>query len=120
LLINPGKLSINKIIYFLRRCESMKIKPLGNRVVLKVLEAKEKTKGGIILPDTAKEKPQEAEVVAVGTGKKTEDGKVLPLSVKVGDKVLCNDSYSSSKKEITLDGQEYLIIKEDDILGIVE
>jgi len=95
----------------------MKIKPLGDRVVVKALEAKEQTKGGILLPDTAKEKPQEAEVVAVGTGKKTEDGKVLPLSVKVGDKVLYG-KYSGT--EISLDGEEYLIIKEDDILGIVE
>ncbi|MFH1503970.1 MAG: co-chaperone GroES [Candidatus Omnitrophota bacterium] len=94
----------------------MKIIPLGDRVLLKALEAKEQTKGGIVLPDTAKEKPQEAKVIAVGDGKRTEDGKVIPLSVKIGDKVLYG-KYSGT--EVTLDSEEFLIVKEDDILGVV-
>jgi chaperonin GroES len=94
----------------------MKVKPLGDRVVIQASEGQEKTKGGIVLPDTAKEKPQEGKIVAVGTGKKTEDGKIIPLSVKVGDKVLYG-KYSGT--EITVDGEEYLIVKEEDILAIV-
>lgn len=94
----------------------MKVKPLGDRVVIEPSEGQEKTKGGIVLPDTAKEKPQEGKVVAVGTGKKTEEGKIIPLSVKVGDKVLYG-KYSGT--EITVDGEEYLIVKEEDILAIV-
>ena len=94
----------------------MKIKPLGDRVLVKALEAKEKTKGGIVLPDTAKEKPQEAEVIAVGEGRRTDDGKLIPLTVKVKDKVLYG-KYSGT--EITVDEQEYLIIREEDILAIV-
>ncbi len=94
----------------------MKIKPLGDRVLIKPLEAKEQTKGGIVLPDTAKEKPQEAEVIAVGEGKKADDGKVIPLTLKAGDKVLYG-KYSGT--EITLDGDEFIIIREEDILGIV-
>jgi chaperonin GroES len=95
----------------------MKIKPLGDRVLVKPCEEKEKTKGGIVLPDTAKEKPQEGKIVAVGEGKKTDDGKIIPLSLKVGDKVLYG-KYSGT--EITVDGEEYLIIREEDILAIVE
>ena len=95
----------------------MKIKPLGDRVLVKPSEEKEKTKGGIYLPDTAKEKPQEGEVVAVGEGRKVDDGKLIPLSVKVGDKVLYG-KYSGT--EITVNGEEYLIIREEDILAIVE
>ena len=94
----------------------MKIKPLGDRVLVKALEAKEKTKGGIVLPDTAKEKPQEAEVIAVGEGKRSDDGKLIPLTVKVKDKVLYG-KYSGT--EITVDEEEYLIIREEDILAIV-
>jgi chaperonin GroES len=94
----------------------MKIKPLGDRVLIKRLEAKEQTKGGILLPDTAKEKPQEAEVVAVGSGKKTDDGKVIALTLKVGDKVLYG-KYSGT--EITIDDEEFLFVKEEDILGII-
>ena len=94
----------------------MKIKPLGDRVLIKSLEAKEQTKGGIVLPDSAKEKPQEAEVVAVGTGKKGEDGKLIPLTIKVGDKVLYG-KYSGT--EISVDGEDYLFVKEEDILGTV-
>ena len=94
----------------------MKIQPLGDRLVIEVLEAKEKTKGGIVLPDTAKEKPQEGEVVAVGSGKRLEDGKVLPLEVKEGDRVLFG-KYSGT--EIKVDDNEYLILREDEILGIL-
>ncbi|MDP2922125.1 MAG: co-chaperone GroES [Candidatus Omnitrophota bacterium] len=94
----------------------MKVKPLGDRVVIQPSEGQEKTKGGIVLPDTAKEKPQEGKVVAIGTGKKTEEGKVIPLSVKVGDTVLYG-KYSGT--EITIGGEEYLIVREEDILAII-
>ncbi len=94
----------------------MKIQPLGDRVVVEALEAKETTKGGIVLPDTAKEKPQEGKIVAVGKGRKTEEGKVMPMDVKVGDKVLYG-KYSGT--EVNIDEKEYLIIKEEDILGVV-
>jgi chaperonin GroES len=95
----------------------MKIRPLQDRVIVKRLEEEEKTKGGIIIPDTAKEKPQEGKVIAVGKGKVTEDGKVLPLDVKVGDKILFG-KYSGT--EIKIDGEEHLIMREEDILGIIE
>ncbi|MCQ9205942.1 MAG: co-chaperone GroES [Omnitrophica bacterium] len=94
----------------------MDFKPLGDRVLLKQLEAKEQTKGGIVIPETAKEKPQEGEIIAVGTGKKGDDGKVITMSLKSGDKVLYG-KYSGT--EITIDSEEYLIIREDDVLGIV-
>ena len=95
----------------------MKVQPLGDRVLVKPLEAKETTKGGIVIPDTAKEKPQEGEIVAVGEGRKTDDGKVIALSVKKGDKVLYG-KYSGT--EINVEGEEHLIIKEEDILAIVK
>ena len=95
----------------------MKIQPLADRIMVKVLEAKEVTKGGIVLPDTAKEKPQEAEVIAVGKGKVSEEGKLIPTEVKVGDKILFG-KYSGT--EITMDGTEYLILKEEDILAIIK
>jgi chaperonin GroES len=95
----------------------MKIRPLQDRVIVKRLEEEEKTKGGIIIPDTAKEKPQEGKVIAVGKGKVTEDGKVLPLDVKVGDKILFG-KYSGT--EIKIGGEEHLIMREEDILGIIE
>ncbi len=95
----------------------MRIKPLGDRVLIKPSEEKEKTKGGIVLPDTAKERPQEGEIVAVGEGKRTDDGKVIPLSLKVGDKVLYG-KYSGT--EITVDGEEYLIMREEDVLAVIE
>lgn len=94
----------------------MKLKPLGDRVVIQQSEGKEQTRGGIVLPDTAKEKPQEGKVIAVGEGKKSDDGKLVALSVKVGDKVLYG-KYSGT--EITVDGEEYLIVKEEDILAIL-
>ncbi|HEX67806.1 MAG TPA: co-chaperone GroES [bacterium] len=95
----------------------MKIEPLGDRVLVKPMEAEEKTKGGIVLPDTAKEKPQQGEVVAVGKGKTLENGETKPLAVKVGDKVLYG-KYAGT--EVTIDGEEYLIIREDDILAIIK
>ena len=95
----------------------MKIRPLQDRVIVRRLEEEEKTKGGIIIPDTAKEKPQEGKVIAVGKGKKTEEGKVIPLDVKVGDKILFG-KYSGS--EIKVEGEELLIMREEDILGIIE
>ena len=94
----------------------MKIKPLGDRVLLKPLEAKEKTKGGIVLPDTAKEKPQEGKVIAVGRGKLSDDGKIQPLEVKDGDKVLYG-KYAGT--EIKIDDEEHLVIKEEDVLAII-
>ena len=95
----------------------MKVKPLHDRILIKRVEEKETIKGGIIIPDTAKEKPQEGEVIAVGGGKKTEEGKVIPLDVKAGDRILFG-KYSGT--EIKIDEQEYLIIREDEVLGIIE
>ena len=94
----------------------MKIKPLADRIVIKPAAAEEKTKGGIILPDTAKEKPVVGEVVAAGPGRRADDGKIVPMEVKVGDKVLYG-KYSGT--EVTLDGQEYLIMRESDLFAIV-
>ncbi|MDR1720979.1 MAG: co-chaperone GroES [Endomicrobium sp.] len=93
------------------------IRPLGERVLVKPAEVKEVKKGGIIIPDTAKEKPQEGEVVAVGTGRTTDDGKVIALNVKVGDKVLFG-KYSGT--EVKIDEVEHLIMSQDDILGIID
>jgi len=96
---------------------SVKIQPLGDRVVVKPLESGNKTKGGIVVPDTAKEKPQEGEVVAVGKGRFLDSGEVKSLEVKVGDKILYG-KYSGT--EITLEEQEYLILREEDILAIIK
>jgi chaperonin GroES len=95
----------------------MKVRPLGDRIIVKPIEEKEVKKGNIIIPDTAKEKPQQGEVIAVGKGKVTEDGKVLPMEVKVGDKVLYG-KYSGT--EIKIDDKEHLILHQDDVLGIIE
>src|SRR3954464_1336089 len=96
----------------------MKIRPLYDRIVVKRIESEaEKTHGGLFIPDSAKEKPQEGEVVAVGKGKRLEDGKVVPLDVKAGDRILFG-KYSGS--DITLDGNEYLIMREDEVLGILD
>ena len=95
----------------------MKVKPLHDRILIKRVEEKETVKGGIIIPDTAKEKPQEGEVIAVGGGKKTEEGKVIALDVKAGDRILFG-KYSGT--EIKIDDVEYLIIREDEVLGIIE
>ena len=95
----------------------MKIRPLHDRIIVKRFEGEEKTKGGIIIPDTAKEKPQEAKVIAVGKGKRTDDGKLQPMEVQKGDRILVG-KYSGS--EIKVDGEEHLIIREDDVLAILE
>jgi chaperonin GroES len=95
----------------------MKLRPLQDRILVKRIEEESKTAGGIFIPDTAKEKPQKGEIVAVGKGKKTEEGKIIPLDVKVGDKVLFG-KYAGT--EIKVEGQEYLIMREDDILGVME
>ena len=95
----------------------MKVKPLHDRVIVKRVEEEEKTKGGIIIPDTAKEKPQEGEVIAVGNGKTNDKGERIALEVKKGDRILFG-KYSGN--EITVEGEEYLIMREDDIIAIVE
>ncbi len=95
----------------------MNIKPLNDRVVIKAVEAEETTKSGIILTSSAQEKPQVAEIVAVGPGAKNDDGKLIPMTVKVGDKVLTG-KYSGT--EVKVDGEEYTIVREEDILAIVE
>ena len=95
----------------------MNFRPLHDRILIKRIEEKESVKGGIIIPDTAKEKPQEGEVVAVGHGKKTDEGKVIALDVKAGDRILFG-KYSGA--EIKLNGQEYLILREEEVLGIIE
>ena len=95
----------------------MKFRPLHDRVVVRRLEAEEKTAGGIIIPDTAKEKPMEGEIVAVGPGARDEAGKLVPLDVKAGDRILFG---KWSGTEVKLDGEELLIMKESDIMGIIE
>ena len=95
---------------------NVKIKPIGDRVLVEHLEEKEQVRGGIIIPDSAKEKPQEAKVIAVGTGKKGEDGKILPFEVKVGDRVLIS-KYGGT--EVKIEEKKYTIVREDDILGIL-
>ncbi|MGA2138054.1 MAG: co-chaperone GroES [Verrucomicrobiia bacterium] len=95
----------------------MNVKPLGDRVLVQPVEESEVKKGGIIIPDTAKEKPQEGKVVALGTGKRDDDGKLIPFTVKKGDRVLIS-KYGGT--EIKIDGKDYLIMREEDILGILE
>ena len=95
---------------------SVNIKPLGDRVLVQAIEEKEVKKGGIIIPDTAKEQPQEGKVVALGTGKRDEEGKLIEFTVKKGDKVLIS-KYGGT--EVKIDGETYLIMREDDILGIL-
>lgn len=95
----------------------MKFRPLSDRVLVKRIDREEKSSGGIIIPDTAKEKPQEAEVIAVGSGKVLESGETLPMHLKAGDRVLFG-KYSGT--EIKLDGEEHLILREDEVLGIIE
>ena len=96
---------------------AVKVKPLGDRVLIKHADEDEQVRDGIIIPDSAKEKPQEAEVIALGTGAKDSDGKVVPFNVKVGDRVLTS-KYGGS--EVKIDGETYLLVREDDILGIIE
>ncbi len=95
----------------------MAFRPLHDRIVVRRIEAQEKTAGGIIIPDTAKEKPQEGEVIAVGSGARDESGKLVPLDVKAGDRVLFG---KWSGTEVRIDGQDLLIMKESDIMGVVE
>ena len=95
---------------------AVNVRPLADRVIVKPIEASESKKGGIIIPDTAKEKPQEGQVVALGTGKRDDDGKLIPFTVKKGDKVLIS-KYGGT--EIKIEGDMYLIMREDDILGII-
>jgi chaperonin GroES len=94
----------------------LKIQPLGDRVLVKAIEEKEQMKGGIIIPDSAKEKSQEAEVIALGTGKKDDDGKLIPFEVKVGDKVLVS-KYGGT--EVKIGDDKYSLLREDDILGVI-
>jgi chaperonin GroES len=95
----------------------MNLRPLHDRILIKRVEDKQTVKGGILIPDTAKEKPQEGAVVAVGTGRKDKDGKVVPLDVKAGDRILFG---KFSGTEIKLDNEEYLILREEEVLGIIE
>jgi chaperonin GroES len=95
----------------------MKIRPLYDRIIVRRVAEEEKTKGGIIIPDTAKDKPTEGEVVAAGKGRLTEDGKVIPMDVKKGDRILFS-KYGGN--EVKIDGVEYLIMREEDVLGIIE
>ena len=95
----------------------MKFRPLHDRIVVKRIDAEEKTKGGIIIPDTAKEKPQEGEVIAVGPGARDEAGKLVPLDVKAGDRILFG---KWSGTEVKIDGEDLLIMKESDIMGVIE
>jgi chaperonin GroES len=95
----------------------MKIRPLYDRIIVRRIAEEEKTKGGIIIPDTAKDKPTEGEVVAAGKGRLTEDGKVIPMDVKKGDRILFS-KYGGN--EVKIDGTEYLIMREEDVLGIIE
>jgi chaperonin GroES len=97
--------------------EQMKFRPLGDRVLVKRVEEETKTKGGIIIPDTVKEKPQEGEIIAVGSGARDDNGKIVPLDVKVGDKILFG-KWSGS--EVKIDGEDLLIMKESDVLGVLE
>lgn len=95
----------------------MNIRPLGDKIVVKRLELEEKLKSGLIVPDTAKEKPQEGEVVAVGKGKMNDKGNIIPMEIKVGDRILFG-KYSGN--EVKIDGEEYLIMDQNDVIGIIE
>jgi chaperonin GroES len=97
--------------------DTMKFRPLHDRVVVKRIEAEEKSKGGIIIPDTAKEKPSQGEVIAVGPGGRDEAGKLIPIDIKVGDRILFG---KWSGTEVVLDGQELLIMKESDVMGVID
>jgi chaperonin GroES len=107
----------NLRIFLKKESKLMKVRPLHDRVIVQRLEEEEKTKGGIIIPDSAKEKPQEGKVIAVGTGKVLENGTKLALDVKVGDKILFG-KYSGT--EIKIEGEEFLMMREEDILGVIE
>ena len=96
---------------------AVRLRPLGDRVIVKPIEKKDEVRGGLIIPDTAKEKPQEGEIIAAGRGKIGEDGKLIPMDVKAGDRILYG-KYSGT--EVKIEGQEYLIMHQDDILGLLE
>jgi chaperonin GroES len=100
-----------------QRTQPMKFRPLHDRVVVRRLEGEEKSKGGIIIPDTAKEKPQEGEIIAIGPGTRDEAGKLVPLDVKAGDRILFG---KWSGTEVKIDGEELLIMKESDVMGVIE
>jgi chaperonin GroES len=110
---------IPAVNHFIQRKENagMKLRPMQDRIIVKRVEEETMTAGGIFIPETAKEKPQKGQIIAVGNGKKTEDGKVIPLDVKVGDQVLFG-KYAGT--EIKIEGEEFLIMREDDILGVME
>ena len=108
---------MNSVQQLKQKGSMMKIRPLGERILLKRIEEEDKSKGGIIIPDSAKEKPQEGKVVAVGKGRMLDDGKMVPLEIKKGDRVLFG-KYSGT--EVKIEGEEHLIVKEDDILGVIE
>ncbi len=97
----------------------MKVRPLHDRILVKRIEEKETLKGGIIIPDTAKEKQQQGQVIAVGEGKKTDEGKRIPLDVKVGDHIIWS-KYSGTDLPVKIDEEEYLIVREDEVLGVIE
>jgi chaperonin GroES len=100
-----------------RRKEAMKLRPLQDRIIVQRVEEESKTKGGIIIPDSAKEKPAEGVVISVGKGKVADDGKLIPMEVKTGNRILFG-KYSGT--EVKVEGEEYLIMREDDVLGIIE
>jgi chaperonin GroES len=106
IILNPNQYHMAKV----------NIKPIGDRVLVQHIEEKEQVRGGIIIPDSAKEKPQEAKVIALGTGKKGEDGKIVAFEVKVGDKVLIS-KYGGT--EVKIEGEKYTLVREDDILGVI-
>jgi len=112
-----GRFSANRLLDTEKGAEPMNVRPLHDHILVKRIEEKETVKGGIIIPDTAKEKQQEGEVVAVGNGKRTEEGKVIPLDVKKGDRILFG-KYSGT--EIKIDDQDYVFIEEKDVLGVLE
>src|ERR1700757_3244610 len=111
------RLSLSQIHRLERRFSIMAFRPLGDRVLVRRVEEEEKTRGGIIIPDTAKEKPQEGEVIAVGPGARDESGKIQPLDVRTGDRILFG---KWSGTEVKLNGEDLLIMKESDILGVLE
>jgi chaperonin GroES len=114
--LTPGTAASYKRRLFQKRGNTMKFKPLHDRLLLKPTVAETKTKSGIIIPDTAQEKPMQGEVIAVGKGKRLEDGRLLPLDVKIGDKVIYG---KWSGTEVKLDGADHVILKEEDLFGIL-
>jgi chaperonin GroES len=114
---NPTQSRVQEEAHVMATATKIKLRPLHDRILVKRLEEQDEKHGSIIIPDTAKEKPQEGKVIAVGSGKVTDEGKKLPLDVKAGDRILFG-KYSGS--EVKIDGQEYLILREEDVLGILD